>query len=762
MAKKPVHVAILSTFYDPFMSGAEMCVEQIVNRLGRKDSHAFTIITARLSRDLPRVDNRGRYVIIRVGLGFKFDKWLFPLLAPFKTLKLKPDIIHAVMESYAGIALWFIGMFSRRSRRILTLQSGDLDDKAAKGMIPAWLWKKIHTSPNRITAISHFLAARASQLGARHIDIIPNGVEMGKLEFIKKSKNLESEKSKNMIAAVARLSPEKGIMDLVTSFKKISQEIPDATLHLVGDGAQRRETEVLIESLGLKNKVTLYGRLPHEEAMAVLAGATVAVVPSHGEGLGIAALEAFALGVPVVASNVGGIPDVVIHEHTGLLCTPKNTDEFADAITRMLHEEELRKKYAKNAKELIKNFEWSTIAKQFRNTYDEMMQPKVLIATGIFPPDPGGPATYVAAIASELSERSVQTRIVSFGESDTKKFDGNTTIRLIDRNRPMLVRYFKYTRALKKAARTADLIYVQDSMSTGLPARIVQLFVRRPLILKVVGDPAWERARNYGECDDILDEFENKRYGFKVELVRMLSRWVARGAHTIITPSHYLKGIITKWGVDSEKIKVVYNAAHLPEKAEVIEDWPEGPVVLYVGRLVPWKGIDKIMNVLEPLSREINNVQCVIVGDGPMREDLKQITVAKKIDQRVHFMGARPHAQVAWAMKQSHVFVLYSDYEGLPHVLIEAQFSKLPIVASRAGGNVEVVEHKKSGLLVDLNDNLSLLKSIRMMIKERELANILAQTAHSQTERFSRETMMNDTIALLKQTYGSTTKKSSR
>ena len=197
----------------------------------------------------------------------------------------------------------------------------------------------------------------------------------------------------------------------------------------------------------------------------------------------------------------------------------------------------------------------------------------------------------------------------------------------------------------------------------------------------------------------------------------------------------------------------MYNAAHLPEKNEEIENWPEGPVVLYVGRLVPWKGIDKVIRVLEPLAREITNVQCVIVGDGPMAQELEETATKHNVNERVHFMGARPHAQVAWAMKKSQVFVLYSDYEGLPHVLIEAQFSRLPIVASRAGGNVEVVEHKKSGLLVDLNDNLTLLKSIRMMVTENELAQQLAITGHEDTARFSRETMMTNTIDLLMKSY---------
>ncbi len=752
MAKKQVHIAILSTFFDPFMSGAEMCVEQIVNRLGRKDSHAFTIITARLSRDLPRLENRGRYLILRVGLGFRFDKWLFPFLAPLKVFMLKPDVVHAVMESYAAIALWFVGIIKPRSRRVLTLQSGDLDDKAAKGIIPEFLWKKIHNTPSRVTAISHFLHARAFELGASHISIIPNGVELSKLKYITKN-NEEQEKQHNNVVAVARLSPEKGIVDLVQAFKKVLEEIPDATLDLVGDGPQRTETEALINELGLQSKVTLHGRLPHEEAMSVLSQATVSVLPSHGEGLGIAALEAFAMGVPVVASNVGGIPDVVIHERTGLLCPAKDSDAFADAIMRMCEESQLRKKCIENASTLIENYEWSAVTKQYRDIYADVMKPRILMATGIFPPDPGGPATYVQALASELNDRGIKTHVLTFGEEQGEKMVGNTSVTLVSRDKPTVLRYFSYMRALKRAMAGSDMVYVQDTMSTGFPARIVGLFVKRPMIVKVVGDPAWERARNIGSCTDILDVFEDHRYDVKSELVRVLARWVARGAGTVVTPSNYLKNIIKKWGVAPENIEVVYNAAHLPTNAQEIGSWPDGPVVLYVGRLVPWKGVDKIIKVLKPLSKEIDDINCVIVGDGPMREELETIAEKEGVSHRVHFMGARPHAQVAWAMQKSKVFVLYSDYEGLPHVLIEAQFSHLPIVASRAGGNVEVIEHKKSGLLVDLEDNLGLLKSIRVMVTQNDLGQTMAAKGHEDTARFSRATMMDNTIKVLLDSY---------
>src|SRR3989339_949815 len=164
-AKKKL--VILSVNYEPYMSGAEQMVREILERLGEK--YATTLLTARFDKKLPFYEKRAGFEIFRLGVGHKIvDKFLYPVLAAIKTRDLRPDIAHAVMESYAGGALVIIKYLYPKAKRILTLQSGDLDDnRKQKNHLIKLTWKIIHRSPHIITAISSFLARRAERLGVK-------------------------------------------------------------------------------------------------------------------------------------------------------------------------------------------------------------------------------------------------------------------------------------------------------------------------------------------------------------------------------------------------------------------------------------------------------------------------------------------------------------------------------------------------------------------------------------------------------------------
>lgn len=744
MAKKPLHIAILSTFFDPFMSGAEMCVDELANRLGRKDAFAITIITARLDRSLPKYENRGRYVMIRVGFGYKWDKWIYPLIAPFATKKIGADIVHAVMESYAAIALWLYGFISHGSRRILTLQSGDLDEKAQRGKIPQWLWAKIHKSPDIVTAISKSLHTRAQNVGAKRIELIPNGVNIGKLTFIK---NKVEEKTEATFGCVARLSPEKGVKELIQAFGFVREKIPDAQLHVIGGGDQKEELEQLIVQIGAQDNITLHGRLPYEQAMKVLAQTKVAIMPSRAEGLGIAGLEAMALGLPVVATRVGGIPDFVKHEINGLLVEPMNIKELAEGMVRMMTDQTLYESACKNAIATVEQYEWKTIIARYADMYREILKPRICIATGIYPPDPGGPATYAEALRKTAEDKGVHMGIVTFAEE--KKWDTGTytEIHTVPRNMSRIERYVLYTMTLMSVARRYDVMYAQDSLSVGIPTRIVAKILNKPYVVKVVGDPAWERAQQAGLSTANLENFQSEKHHGKIKRVQKWFTWVLKGADHIITPSNYLKSIVQMWGIVEEKITVIYNAAHPPTEYQPIDNWPSGKTILYVGRLVSWKGLEHLIGIADMLVREFKDVKVVLLGEGPERSKLEQYTEERELKNVVWMPGLVTHAQAMWAMQQASVFTLFSTYEGLPHVLIEAQHNGVPIVASTAGGNGEVITHNHSGLLVDPKDNMGLYKSIRLVLTDEATRNNLIKGGHESVQRFNRQKMCDDTIS---------------
>ena len=362
-------IIIFSAFYEPFMSGAELFVKEVNDRLS--DKYDITIITAKLRPDLAQEEDFGGYKVVRVGKGNKWDKVRYIWLAPQMAKKLNPSLLHAVMESYAGLALWFSKYALPDKKRILTLQSGDLDAKIWS-KIPL-LWSGIHRSPDFITAISHFLGERAKRLGARNVEIVPNGVDLKEAEDI--LVNQDNIEKKHRIICLARLSWEKDHKNLLKAMPRVLNRFPDAELVLVGDGPLKDSLQLTAYSLQLGDKVKLLGNLPHKTALEELVKADVSICPSLAEGLGITFIEAQILGVPVIGTRVGGIPDVIEDGKTGILINPASAGEIADAIIKVfaMGENEKNIMIEEAKKSACEKFDWDKIANQVDALYNNLL-----------------------------------------------------------------------------------------------------------------------------------------------------------------------------------------------------------------------------------------------------------------------------------------------------------------------------------------------------------------------------------------------------
>src|SRR3989338_2916027 len=312
-------IIILSAFLSPFRSGAEACAEEVALRL--RDRFDITIVTARMRRDLPTRDLlQGKVPIIRVGFGFSFDKWLYPLLAPFAARKLKPDIIHAVLESFAGLALHMCVLIVPRVKRILTLQTTNRN----------FLRRHILRSPHIVTAISNVLAHQAAEYERKDVMVIPNGIPYDEI----RNACAGVQKIPGRILFVGRLEKMKGIDNLLQSFSHIPSPSPDPSprLHIVGSGSQRSTLETLAKKLGIANQVTFLGYLSGKDLYKEYAEAEIFCALSRSEALGNVFLEAQAAGCAVVGSDVGGIPEVVKDGVTGILIERGDPDLATEVL----------------------------------------------------------------------------------------------------------------------------------------------------------------------------------------------------------------------------------------------------------------------------------------------------------------------------------------------------------------------------------------------------------------------------------------------
>ncbi len=373
---------------------------------------------------------------------------------------------------------------------------------------------------------------------------------------------------------------------------------------------------------------------------------------------------------------------------------------------------------------------------------------KVLIATGLFPPEIGGPATYSKTLLDELPKRGIEVEVLPFRDV---------------RHLPKVLRHVAYFFKVLKKGRSVDIIFAQDPVSVGLPAALAAKVLGKRFLIKIVGDYAWEmemqnekrKVQSESQKFLSLEEFQKGKYDGVTEMRRKIERWVAKRAEMVIVPSNYLKGIVEMWGVPISKIKVIYNAFEVPDIKESKEEIRKrlnirGTVLLSVGRLVPWKGFAFLMDRMKEIVKEIPEAHLYIAGDGPEEKSLKLKAKSEKLEENVTFLGRLGQQDLFSYIKAADIFVLNTGYEGFSHHLLEVAGIGTPIITTRIGGNPELIENEKTGLLVPYNNKEEIRKEVVRLIKDSDLRNTMVEEAKKKVLGFSIERMINELISLLK------------
>ena len=345
-------IVILSAFATPLRSGAEACSEEVSAVL--KDRFDFVIITARMRRSLPKNDHLASGIpLVRIGLGCSVDKWLFPFLAPFAAAAQRPKIIHAVLESYAGLALVFCRFVTPRTKRMLTCQSTNT----------RLLVGTMHRFAHNITVISSALKERAKKFGRSDATLISNGLHLRDIP--------RAAKVPGRILFVGRHERMKGIDTLLQAFALLKQA--DAHLHLVGDGSQHSSYEKLAEELGIADRTVFLGFVPMPDVYQEFAEAQIFCGLSRSEALGNVFLEAQAAECAVVGTNVEGIPDIVEDGKQGILIEPDAVEQAAHALEKLLCDDPLRSAMAAEGVRHASKYDWSQIAEQYVTVYERLL-----------------------------------------------------------------------------------------------------------------------------------------------------------------------------------------------------------------------------------------------------------------------------------------------------------------------------------------------------------------------------------------------------
>ena len=225
-----------------------------------------------------------------------------------------------------------------------------------------------------VTAVSQSLADQTNALFnlTKNIEVIYNFIDFDRFQRLDKEhfRKAIAPDGEKLLAHVSNFRKVKRVQDVIHVFHKVQQKIP-AKLLLIGDGPERQDLEVLCRELHICNHVRFLGKIDAVEE--VLAVSDLFIIPSANESFGLAALEAMACQVPVISSNIGGLPEVNIQGVTGFLSDVGNVDEMAKNALHILSSEETLNTFRKNALAQAKRFDITTILPQYVAFYEKMI-----------------------------------------------------------------------------------------------------------------------------------------------------------------------------------------------------------------------------------------------------------------------------------------------------------------------------------------------------------------------------------------------------
>ena len=353
------------------------------------------------------------------------------------------------------------------------------------------------------------------------------------------------------------------------------------------------------------------------------------------------------------------------------------------------------------------------------------------MATPLYPPEIGGPATYTTLMERELPARGFEIKVVAYSES---------------RKWPKGLSHLHYCFRLLWSARGCKVIFAQDPISVGLPSLIAAKLLRKKFIVRMVGDYAWEQsAQRYG-ITDTIDDFQNKKYGWQVEWLRFWQQFVAKRVDIIITPSEYFNKIVQGWGVDSHKVKTVYNGIKIVTPS-TLSTRSLQKTILTAGRLVPWKGMSKLLEALS----ELPDWHLEIIGDGPDRSSLEEKVEQLGLRNRVEFKGVLKRDELLEALQNAWVFVLNTRFESFSFQTVEAMVYRKPIITTNIGSLPELIDNGREGILLNPDDVPGMVRAIKSVEQEPDLWHERVASAGRKAQKFSIENTVSETTMVIKE-----------
>jgi glycosyltransferase involved in cell wall biosynthesis len=577
------------------------------------------------------------------------------------------------------------------------------------------------------------------------------------------------------VLSVARLVAKKGLEFGIRAVTALQASHPELRLEyrIIGDGPLRDELSSLVRALGAERTVRLLGAATGAEVLQSMHESDIFLLPSLMEQAGYVLLEAQATGLPVVASRVGGVPEMVREGRSALLVEPGDEAGLAASLQRLLE----------------RRRDWPAMAQEGRRHVEEhhdldrlTAQLETVLRHGAAVPEPVSPVDVLfieysmglsgstmslCTLLNHLDEKAFRPHVVvsrpEQAESLTGHLRGSVDIEVISPGSGLkgarwlqralgapggrlawLKRLARrviacvdivaveipYALRLRRFARRRGIALIHQNNGFDLGAIMLAGLLRTPLI-------AYQRG---GEWDSPTVR----------RLAPRVSRYIANSAAT--------REVLLALGIPAGRVSVIYPPLDLADfdhrQPPALSRSAFGleattPCFGIVGILLPWKGQVVFLKAARRILDRLPNARAVIVGGSPAggesyEAELKGLARELGIADRVIFTGFR--ADVPEILKLLDIVVHASiTPEPFGRVIVEAMAMRRPVVASRAGGPLEIIEDNRNGFLVPPGDDEALAARVIALLEDRALSARIAEAAYQDVvSRFSAERHARD------------------
>lgn len=281
--------------------------------------------------------------------------------------ELSPDLVHALHLTSYGFLAGVAGV----QPSIVSVWGTDILEAPSLTPLHRWITRYALARAGAVTATGMRLAEAtlAYMPQGKPVAVIPYGADLDAFMPVARTA-----RATIIAGAASRLSPEKGFAYLLRAVATVRGHGIDVRVWIAGEGPARGELEQLARALGIAEHVELPGEIAHDEVPAFLQGLDIFAMPSTAEGFGVSAVEAGAMELSSVASDVHGIPDVVLDGETGTLVPPRDVAAIADALERLARDAGLRARMGRAARAYVdRAYRWEENARLMESLYAEMV-----------------------------------------------------------------------------------------------------------------------------------------------------------------------------------------------------------------------------------------------------------------------------------------------------------------------------------------------------------------------------------------------------